>query len=847
MNKQELAAKIWESANALRKNIKASEYKDYIIGFMFYKYLSDKEIDYIKDNGGTEEDLMNIDEDSLAMISDQLGYFIRYEDLFSSWKKMDLKLGAKTVSDAIEQFYKNLNKRYARCFYVYHKEVDEHSGVFDALDAGLSKLGENAGSRDKAVRDIVDLVNQIPPKSKDYDVLGYVYEYLIQQFSSEAKKDGAFYTPHGLTTLMARIVAQRIGSRKDIKVYDPCVGTAGLLLNIGKEVGKYSDETHIKYYGQELITETSNLAKMNLFMQDVPVQNIIIRNANTLEEDWPYFDESTEYSPLFVDACVLNPPYSAHWDPDQYATDERFRNYGLAPNTKADLAFLLHGLYHLKPDGVMAIVMPHGVLFRGGSEAEIRKNLIENHNIETIIGFPSNLFFATPIPVTVIVLSKNRAESDVLFIDASESYQKGKKQNVLRESDVQKIYDAVVARKDIPHFAKLVSMDEIVRQDYNLNISRYVSAKQEETPYDLFSVMSGKIVDTEIDQYSEAWGRFPKLREKIFTSSNGYSVVSCDDIKTTVFEDEDVKAFLADQKEKGETFHGYLVDTLIDSEADKSAYYQISEKLFSVYGNDSLIDKYDVYQTFAENWDTIEGDLARIASEGKDVCRQIEENKISKKNPKTKKYEDVVVGMKGKVIHLDLIKSTFFKDDFDKMNELQAQATEADNAIEESLDSLEDDVKNDITKDDDETKIVEKKLKAAIKSGEYDKDVIDVLQSIKENSTKKKDCNKQIKMVDKALEQKAEEKAQAVSDDEIRELLIMKWIDPIVTDIDAVADQVVAGFVSSLKELYKKYSDPLSDLTAREEETKKELKDMMGHLIGSDTDMKAVQMFMEEL
>lgn len=220
MTKQELATKIWETANALRKNIKASEYKDYIIGFMFYKYLSDKETDFVRTEGGTEEDLKDTSPENIQYFQDKLGYFISYDDLFDTWKGLGLKLGAQTVSKAIESFYGNLNERYARCFYVYNKEVDKHSGVFDALDTGLSKLGENAGSRDKAVRDIVGLVSQIPPKSRDYDVIGYVYEYLIKQFSSEAKKDGAFYTPAPLTSLMARIIADRLKDRKELKIYE---------------------------------------------------------------------------------------------------------------------------------------------------------------------------------------------------------------------------------------------------------------------------------------------------------------------------------------------------------------------------------------------------------------------------------------------------------------------------------------------------------------------------------------------------------------------------------------------------------------------------------------------------
>lgn len=492
MTKQELAARIWATANELRKNIKASEYKDYILGFMFYKYLCDKEIDYLKELGGEKEDLQDVDEDIIDKFKDGIGYYISYKDLFSVWKESSKKLGAKNVADALENFYDNLNDRY--------KNVFEH--VFNALQAGLTKLGENAGSRDQAVRDIIDLVALIPPTSRDYDVLGYIYEYLIQQFSSEAKKDGAFYTPHELTSLMSRIVAYRLKDKEEVTCYDPTVGSGGLLLNIGKEVGRYVPSDNIHYFGQELITETANLAKMNLFMQGIPVQNINMRCANTLKEDWPYFDEQTAYAPLFVDACVSNPPYSAFFEPDKYSTDERYKGYGLAPSNKADYAFLLHCLYHIKNDGVMAIVLPHGVLFRGDSEKEIRKNLILNHNIETIIGFPPQLFFATPIPVIVMILSKNRQSDDILFVDASQSYRKGKKQNVLTESDVQRIFDTVIAREEVPDYAHLATMEEIEANDYNLNIPRYVSAKKQEAPYDLFSVMTGKVSDEELKAFN---------------------------------------------------------------------------------------------------------------------------------------------------------------------------------------------------------------------------------------------------------------------------------------------------------------------------------------------------------
>lgn len=391
---------------------------------MFYKYLCDKEIDYLKDLGGEIDDLQDVDEDTKDKFKDGIGYFISYKNLFHVWKKAGVSLGAKDVSEALDDFYLNLNDRYKTVF----------DKVFSALQTGLTKLGEISGSRDKAVRDIVDLIDFIPPTSRDYDVLGYIYEYLIQQFSSEAKKDGSFYTPHQVTSMMSRILAERLKGRSEITVYDPTVGSAGLLLNIGTEVGRYIPSDRIHYFGQELITETANLAKMNLFMQGVPVQNINMRNANTLDDDWPYFDEQTSYTPYFVDAVVSNPPYSAHYNPEEHQTDERYKGYGLAPAGKADYAFLLHCLYHIKKDGVMAIVLPHGVLFRGDSEGEIRKNLILNHNIETIISLPQQLFFATPIPVIVMILSKNRQKDDILFIDASQSYKKDKNRTCLEKA-----------------------------------------------------------------------------------------------------------------------------------------------------------------------------------------------------------------------------------------------------------------------------------------------------------------------------------------------------------------------------------------------------------------------------
>lgn len=840
MTKQELAARIWATANELRKNIKASEYKDYILGFMFYKYLCDKEIDYLKELGGEKEDLQDVDEDIIDKFKDGIGYYISYKDLFSVWKESSKKLGAKNVADALENFYDNLNDRY--------KNVFEH--VFNALQAGLTKLGENAGSRDQAVRDIIDLVALIPPTSRDYDVLGYIYEYLIQQFSSEAKKDGAFYTPHELTSLMSRIVAYRLKDKEEVICYDPTVGSGGLLLNIGKEVGRYVPSDNIHYFGQELITETANLAKMNLFMQGIPVQNINMRCANTLKEDWPYFDEQTAYAPLFVDACVSNPPYSAFFEPDKYSTDERYKGYGLAPSNKADYAFLLHCLYHIKNDGVMAIVLPHGVLFRGDSEKEIRKNLILNHNIETIIGFPPQLFFATPIPVIVMILSKNRQSDDILFVDASQSYRKGKKQNVLTESDVKRIFDTVIAREEVPDYAHLATMEEIEANDYNLNIPRYVSAKKQDAPYDLFSVMTGKVSDEELDTFNSIWNRFPLLREKLLEKDNihtGYNDFKDVDSNDVVFSDEDVKTFLNRFQESTNNFSEVLTQTLINHDVTPDVYHEIVEHIFYTYKEYSLVDTYNVLQAFADNWSTVESDILRIESEGWNICTETEPNKITKKDSKTKKIVEEQKGVKGKIIPLDLVKSVFFADDFDEMSRLTAEADSKASEYADIWENMDEDAKSVVCKDNDESAFDAKKFKSAIKSGTLDVETVESLNAIQDAVTKEKALRKKVKTIASELDGKAEKKITLLNSDEVNNLLERKWVIPTVEAINIVGGSVLVDFLSSFNSIKQKYSNPLFELSQAIEKTSITLKSSVSKLTGNDTDMIALNLLMEDL
>ena len=498
LSKQELASKIWDTANKLRSKIKANEYKDYILGFMFYKFLSDSEEMYLAKNGATKEDIKNEDKDIIDLIQGEFGYFIKCDDLFSSWEEKGINLTTSDVSEALIRFNSQIKNEYKKVF----------ENIFSTLSGGLSKFGENMGARNKAVQDMVAMTGEIPSTNDEYDVMGYIYEFLIFKFATAAKDDGAFYTPHEVSKLIAMIVAKYVSNlgKDKIQVYDPTCGSAGLLLTIGDELSKVGVEKEkIEYFGQEKITETYNLSRMNLVMKGYKPEQIYVRNGDTLEDDWPYFDETTSYAPVFVDAVTSNPPYSLNWEPENKINDIRFKGYGLAPKSKADYAFLLHSLYHLKPDGIMGIVLPHGVLFRGGTEGAIRKQLIENNQIETIIGLPSNLFYSTGIPTIIMILRKNRpTDSSVLFIDASKEFKAGKKQNVLADENIEKIFKAVTERKDVEKFAHLATKEEIAGNDYNLNIPRYVDTSEEEEEIDFNEVRNElKKCDEEIKDVLE--------------------------------------------------------------------------------------------------------------------------------------------------------------------------------------------------------------------------------------------------------------------------------------------------------------------------------------------------------
>lgn len=484
-HKKQLEKQLWNIANALRGNMSADEFRDYILGFIFYKYLSERMDIYadelLKEDGikfdaideNTEEGkefLEAIQEEAI----DHLGYFLRPSELFHV-----LAEKGKTGEFILESLSEVLN--HIEQSTMGTASEDDFNGLFDDLDLTSNKLGKTEKAKNELISKILVHLDDIDflHHETEIDVLGDAYEYLIGQFASGAgKKAGEFYTPPMVSKLLAKLVTQ--GKDKLRSVYDPTCGSGSLLLRVAKEVKEVGN-----YYGQESNPSTYNLARMNMILHGIHYRKFDIQQDDTLEH--PHHLEQR------FEAVVANPPFSANWSAAQgFLTDERFQDYGkLAPASKADFAFVQHMVHQLDDNGTMAVVLPHGVLFRGAAEGHIRKHLIKDKNyLDTVIGLPANIFYGTSIPTCILVLKKNRQHSDnILFVDASQNYGKGTNQNYLREEDLEAILVAVVKREFENKFAFVASRKVIAEEnDFNLNIPRYVDTLEKEKDIDLEEV-----------------------------------------------------------------------------------------------------------------------------------------------------------------------------------------------------------------------------------------------------------------------------------------------------------------------------------------------------------------------
>ena len=501
---KDLISVLWSGADILRSKMDANEYKDYLLGIVFYKYLSDT-------------------------------FLIKVYDLIYDEKPKSLKVALDAYKEALEdESAEELKEQIkSECHYLiepqltytcfadaarnnaFNRELLQKAfnnieqsdplfvDLFTDIDLYSNRLGNGDQKQSDTISSLVKEIDKADLLNSDAEILGNAYEYLIGQFASETgKKAGEFYTPQAVSKILTKIAIAGQENKKGLSVYDPCMGSGSLLLN----AKKYATEPgYIKYYGQELNTSTYNLARMNMFLHGITPENQVLRNGDTLDGDWPTGEE-TDFNMV-----LMNPPYSAKWSATAgFLQDERFSDYGvLAPKSKADYAFLLHGLYHLKSNGTMAIVLPHGVLFRGAAEGKIREKLLRAGNIYAVIGLPANLFYNTSIPTCIIVLKKHRDGRDVLFIDASKKFDKGKNQNAMTDEHIEAVMELYSKRETVEKESYLANFEDIEKNDFNLNIPRYVDNFEKEEEVDINALLTQ--MDQTDKELEQAQGEFLSL------------------------------------------------------------------------------------------------------------------------------------------------------------------------------------------------------------------------------------------------------------------------------------------------------------------------------------------------
>ena len=862
MNKQQLAAKIWQSANKMRSKIEANEYKDYILGFIFYKFLSDKLEKFALEQGleksNFADELTEYNVDLVNHIKRNLGYFISYEHLFSTWLAQGSDFNIANVRTAMSAFSRNIADNYTAVF----------DGIFKTLESGLSKLGDTAASQTNAVKDLFVLIADIPMDGKQgYDVLGFIYEYLISMFAANAgKKAGEFYTPHEVSLLMSEIIADHLKDREEISIYDPTSGSGSLLINIGHSVAKHlKSADSIKYYAQELKENTYNLTRMNLVMRGILPSNIFTRNADTLEDDWPL-----EGEPLYLDAVVSNPPYSQPWNPKDKEGDIRYKRFGVAPQAKADFAFLLHDLFHLKPDGIMTIVLPHGVLFRGGEEEKIRKNLIEYNHIDSIIGLPANIFFGTGIPTIIIVLRQERERNDVLMIDASKHFIKVGKNNHLQASDIKRIVDCVTHRRELPKFSRIVPKAEIVANGYNLNIPRYVDSAEPTEQWDIFATIHGGIPKAELAQFADYWAAFDGLQTALFTDNGTpYVQPKTDNLKAAMQSHASVLNYQAQFAQNFADFTASLETLLIEpmetlniSQTQQQLAELIREKVQAM----PLLDFYTAYQKLDDLWRAdvagIAADLEMIQTEGKQAIKQVDPFMVLKKDSKTKKEAEVQDGWVGHILPFELVQAVKLPQELANLKAKETRLAEIVAEMQSILENLSEEEKacpavNEegdgfinaeipkalqqeleadgvaIAKKADLTKAIDKHIFAEESLGAK-------LQAAYKLLAEEKTLKAELKTQSAELHSKTKAAIESLNDAEALDLLRQKWFVPLNAAMCRLPENMLAQFSQKLTALCDKYADTYQHISERKQESATALAQMMDELTGSEFDLQGI-------
>ncbi|ADZ63271.1 type I restriction-modification system subunit M [Lactococcus lactis subsp. lactis] len=852
---EEIKKRLWDGATELRGSMDASRYKDYMLGLMFYKFLSDKTLETFRNTAGlgriSESDLVeeytqnreDLGEELDKMIQQVLGYFVAPEYLYQKWIK-DINTGdfeVQKVTDSLNSFEKTI---------AVTGESADFKGLFSSstLDLTDTALGSNLNERSKNIKALINLFADLDMVAlQKSDVLGDAYEYLIGQFAMESgKKAGEFYTPRQVSEVMAQIVAKTSNIQS---IYDPTVGSGSLLLTVGKHLSK-EVQKDLSYYGQEKNTATYNLTRMNLLLHGVRPEKMTVRNADTLSHDWPE-DPSRPNVGVQFDAVVMNPPYSLKdWNKAGLKiSDPRFEIAGtLPPDSKGDFAFLLHGLFHLGTNGTMAIVLPHGVLFRGGSEGDIRQRLLDKNQIDTIIGLPSGMFTNTGIPVIVMILKKNRPVGEpVLVIDASRSFIKVGKQNVLQEKDIAKIVDTYSSRREIEGYSYLATHKEIIANEWNMNIPRYVEADNDEIAQDVDAHLYGGIPKSNIDELLVLNKSVPEvIRSSFEVLRDGYLVLnkSIEQLTEEVNNAPQVLAKNEELRKIAESFVAKYWDILRQVNLDSDLASLMSEMLSEIKEEVSsieFVDAYSAYQIVAEIWkDNLTKDSELIAaSDFYTVGRTREPNMVTKGSGKNKRQEQD--GWIGTLVPNGLIAKRLFASEQEEIEELKNKAQEIDSELSELVEAakVEDSEEYEAlyesikkNEDDEPQDTFEAKtIKAELKRSEKGTSEFEWLKRVEKLLADKSSTNKSVKEKEKQLKEAVESKIENLTNEEIDMLVFEKWFAGTVDALVGLVEKPLRAELSTIALLEKRYAQTFNEIDAQVSELEKAFEALASELV----------------
>lgn len=847
---EEIKRRLWDGANELRGSMDASRYKDYMLGLMFYKFLSDKTLETFRVTSGlgqmTEYELVEeytkihseIGEELEKFIQGYLGYYILPKYLYQTWLK-DIKsgdFGVEKVTDSLNNFERTI---------AVSGDSNDFKGLFSSstLDLSDTALGSDLNERSKNIKALILLFADLNMVAlQKGDILGDAYEYLIGQFAMESgKKAGEFYSPRQVSEVMAQIVAK---TTNITSIYDPTVGSGSLLLTVKKHLDDDAQK-NLSYYGQEKNTATYNLTRMNLLLHGIRPEKMTMKNGDTLSHDWPEDPERPNEGVQF-DAVVMNPPYSAkNWNKAGLkVSDPRFEIAGvLPPDSKGDFAFLLHGLYHLGQGGTMAIVLPHGVLFRGGTEGEIRERLLDKNYIDTIIGLPSNLFTNTGIPVAIIILKKNRKiDEPVLIIDASHNFIKVGKQNVLQEKDIAKIVDTYVERREELGYSHLATRKEVLENGYNMNIPRYIEAINEEIPHDVDAHLLGGIPQQNTDDLKVLQSTVPDVLSKYLKEiRKGYVelVKPVDEISNEILNDSRIVEKSKEIEFKAQSYIDKYWDILRNVEKTSSLNQLMEDMLVeikTILSEFKYIDVYDGYQIVAEIWkNALTHDTEIIAlSDFYTAGRTREPNMVTKGSGNKKREEQD--GWVGTIIPNELIAKQLYNDELEEIELKKTSILEIETELSDLVEAAK-------VEDSDEANALGETLneagdsfqstsvKAELKIASKGTIEYDLLKKVEKLLADKSALSKAMKAEEKTLNEAVQNRILTLTKEEIDNLMYEKWFSNTVGALARLIEILLKKELNSLQTLHIRYADTLSAIDEESRSLESAFESLMNELV----------------